>query len=519
MNLTRRELLVLTGAASAATLVGVPAGAQKRGGDVIVGTTAAPPTTDAQNSSAELSRNISLHWIETLYARDENGNAIPDLAQKCDIAADGRTYTFHLREGVRFQNGQEMTAQDVKASFERYARVGASAAMMKPVDSITPVSKYVVRAQLKQPVVGFIDQISSPRAPVGIMPESEADKGPGKINHIGTGPYQFVEFKPDSHVRLKRFDGYTPNTNYTKRDGFSGRKTAYFDTVTFRQIPEGGARTAALETGEIHAVDVLPPPTADRLKSNRNIKIYPVMPWSFQTIIINAAWGPTANVKVRQAIQALLDYEEIMAIAGEGLYRLTHGWQHPGTTYFAGDIGKEYYNQKNPAKAKQLLQEAGYKGEEIIFLADSNYKSHQETAVVASEQMKKVGFNVRLNVVDWPTAFQIRFKPEGWNLWALSFGIEPYEGPYSVAGYFTTEQGGKGGQHMPDPELNRANEALNTSLKLEDRVKAFADFQRRFFEFVPAIKVGDLGRYQATRANVVGYAPGRIPRMWDVWFE
>jgi peptide/nickel transport system substrate-binding protein len=243
------------------------------------------------------------------------------------------------------------------------------------------------------------------------------------------------------------------------------------------------------------------------------------MPWSFQTIIINAGWGPTANVKVRQAIQALLDYEEIMAIAGEGLYRLTHGWQHPGTTYFAGDIGKESYNQKNPAKAKQLMQEAGYKGEEIIFLADSNYKFHQETAVVASEQMKKVGFNVRLNVVDWPTAFQIRFKPEGWNLWALSFGIEPYEGPYSVAGYFTTEQGGKGGQHMPDPELNRANEALNKSLKLEDRVKAFADFQRRFFEFVPAIKVGDLGRYQATRANVVGYAPGRIPRMWDVWFE
>ena len=519
MNLTRRELLVLTGAAGAATIVGTPARAQKRGGDVIVGTSAAPPTTDAHNSSAELSRNVSLHWIETLYARDEGGNPIPDLAHKCDIAPDGRSYTFYLREGVRFHNGQEMTAQDVKASFERYAKVGASAAMMKPVESIATVSKYVVRVQLKQPVVGFIDQISSPRAPVGIMPESEGDKPAGKINHIGTGPYQFVEFKPDSHVRLKRFDGYTPNTNYTKRDGFSGRKTGYFDTVTFRQIPEGGARAAALETGEINAVDALPPPTADRLGSNRNIKIYPVMPWSFQTIIINAASGPTANMKVRQAIQALLDYEEIMAIAGEGLYRLTHGWQHPGTTYFAGDIGKESYNQKNPAKAKQLMHEAGYKGEEIIFLADSNYKMHQETAVVASEQMKKVGFNVRLNVVDWPTAFQIRFKREGWNLWALSFGIEPYEGPYSVAGFFTTEQGGTGGQLMPDPGLNRANEALNTSLKLEDRQKAFADFQRRFFEFVPAIKIGDLGRYQATLANLVGYAPGRIPRMWDVWFE
>jgi len=519
MELTRRELLILGGVAGATGLAGTPARAQRRGGDVIVGTISAPPTTDAQTTSAEVSRNISLHWIETLYARDEVGNSIPDLAQKADISADGKTYTFALRQGVRFHNGQEMTAQDVKASMERFAKVGGSAVIMKPVDSITAVSKYVVRVALKTPIPGFIDQISSPRAPLGIMPASEADKDRGKINHIGTGPYQFVEFKPDSHVVLKRFDGYVPNTMYAKRDGFGGRKTAYFNTVTFRHIPEGGARTAALETGEIHAVDMLPPPAADRLKNSKSVKMFPVMPWAYQTIMINAAWGPTAHVKVRQAIQAALDCEEIMAIASEGLYRLTHGWQHPGTTYFAGDIGKELYNQKNAGRAKQLLQEAGYKGEEIVLLTDSNYKNHHETAVVASEQLKKVGLNIRLNVTDWPTAFNTRLKTEGWNLWTLGFGIEPYEGPYTVAGYFTTDFDGKGIQHVSDPELARAALALNTSLRAEDRIKAFADFQKRFFEFVPSVKIGDLGRYQATRANVVGYAPGRIPRMWDCWFE
>jgi peptide/nickel transport system substrate-binding protein len=500
-------------------LLGTPARAQKKGGDVIVGTVSAPPLTDAQASTAEVSRTVSLHWIETLWARDENGNPMPDLAAKTDIAPDGKTYTFTLRQGVMFHNGQEMTAADVKASLERYGKVGGSLAMMKPVESIQAVSKHVVRVSLKQPVPGFIDQLSSPRAPVGIMPASEGDKERGKINHIGTGPYQFVEYRPDSHVRLKRFDGYVANPNFPKRDGFGGRKTAYFDTVTLRHIPEGGARTAALETGEVHAVDMLPPPAADRLKGNRNVKIYPAMPWAFQTIIINASQGATANVKVRQAIQATLDCEEIMAIAGEGLYRLTHGWQHPGTTYFAGDVGKEFYNQKNPAKAKQLLQEAGYKGEEIVFLTDSTYKNHQDTAVVASEQLKKAGFNIRLNVVDWPTAFEIRRKPEGWNMWSLGFGIEPYEGPYNVAGFFVGENGGKGAQWAPDAELTRADGALNSSLKVEDRKKAFADFQRRFFEYVPGFKVGDLGRYQATRANVVGYATARIPRMWDVSFE
>ncbi|HSB82461.1 MAG TPA: ABC transporter substrate-binding protein [Candidatus Methylomirabilis sp.] len=519
MELTRRDLLILGGAAGAASLIGMPARAQKRGGDVIIGTISAPPTTDGQTTSAEVARNISLHWLETLYARDENGNPIPDLAQKCDIAADGKTYTFTLRQGVHFHNGQEMTGQDVKVSMERYAKVGGSAPIMKPVDSIAVPSKYIVRVQLKNPVPGFIDMISSPRAPLGIMPASEGDKDRNKINHIGTGPFQFVEFKPDSHVLLKRFDGYSPNTNYTKRDGFSGRKTVYVNSVMFRHIPEGGARAAALETGEINAVDMLPPPTADRLKNNKNVKIYPVMPWAFQTIMINAGWGPTANIKVRQAVLATLDCEEIMAIAGEGLYRLTHGWQHPGTTYFAGDIGKELYNQKNPAKAKQLLQEAGYKGEEIIFLTDSNYKNHHETAVVASEQLKKAGMNIRLNVTDWPTAFQSRLKTEGWNLWSLGFGIEPYEGPYTVANFFTTDNENRGVQLKGDPELSAANVALENSLKQEDRVKAFARFQKRMFEYVPGIKVGDLGRYQATRSNLVGYAPGRIPRMWDVWFD
>ncbi|MBI3499941.1 MAG: ABC transporter substrate-binding protein [Proteobacteria bacterium] len=505
----------------AVVLATAPASAQKKGGNVIVAHQSAPPLTDAQASTAEASRNVSLHWIETLYARDEKTAAIPDLAQKVDISEDGLTYAFTLREGVKFHNGQEMTAEDVKASLERYAKVGGSAPIMKPVDSITATSKYVVTVKLKNVVPGFVELLSSPRAPAGIMPASEGGKERGQINHIGTGPYQFVEYKPDSHVSLKRFDGYSANTNYTKRDGFGGKKTAYFDTVTIRHIPEAGARTAALETGEVHCVDSVLPPQYKRIteSGNKNIKFYPSIPWAYQTIIMNASQGVTANIKVRQAIQAILDDEEILAIAGDGLYQLTHGWQHPGSTYFAGDVGKEFYNVKDVAKAKALLAEAGYKGEEIVVLTDSTIKNHNDTGVVAAEQLRKAGLNIKLNVVDWPTAFQIRLKPEGWNMWTLGFGIEPYEGPYNVASFFTTENDGKGAQWVSDPELQRANQVLNSALKLEDRKKAFADFQKRFFEFVPAIKVGDLGRYFACRANVAGFAPYRIPRMWDTWFE
>ena len=519
VRIVSRLTLLSTVSALALAVAVSPALAQKKGGNAVVGTSSAPPLTDAQASTAEASRNISLHWIETLFARDENANVIPDLATKADISADGKTYVITLRQGVKFHNGQEMTSEDVIASLERYGKVGGSAQIIKPVTKMTATSKYVVTVELSQPVPGFLDQLSSPRAPAGIMPKSEAAKERGKIDHIGTGPYQFVEYVPDSHVLVKRFDAYSQNMNFQKRDGFGGKKTAYFDTVRFRHIPEGGARAAALEAGEIQAVDALPPPAAKRLKDNKNIKIIEAMPWAFQTLIVNASFGPTKDIKVRQAIQAIIDAEEIMAIAGEGLYRLTHGWQHPGTAYFAGDIGKSDYNVKDMAKAKKLLAEAGYKGEEIVILTDSTIANHQSTGVVAAEQLKKAGINVKLNTVDWPTAFNLRAKPDGWSLWTLGFGIEPYEGPYNVTSFFATDYEGKGAQWMADPELQRANRVLNTALTLEERKKGFADFQKRFFEFVPAIKVGDLGRYMAARSNVQNFAAGRIPRMWDVWFE
>ena len=120
----------------ASTALPLPAFAQKKGGEVVVGQSSPPPTIDAQTSSAAASRNITLHVHETLFARDEAANPQPDLAEGVDISSDGLTYRFTLRKGVVFHNGKPMTAADVKASLERYGKVGASAFIMKPVAAI-----------------------------------------------------------------------------------------------------------------------------------------------------------------------------------------------------------------------------------------------------------------------------------------------------------------------------------------------------------------------------------------------
>jgi peptide/nickel transport system substrate-binding protein len=222
---------------------------------------------------------------------------------------------------------------------------------------------------------------------------------------------------------------------------------------------------------------------------------------------------PMGNVAFRRALQAALDLEEIMAISTDGLYRMTHGWQHPNTTYFAGDVGKPLYNMNNKDRARALLRESGYRNEEIILLGDSSFSNHQATIVTATEQLKAIGLNIRTVITDWPTAFSQRQQPTGWHIWALMLGIEPYEGPYGVVGYFSGHQPA---QHRRDEVIEDCQRRLNTSLAEADRKKAVADFQARMYDQAIAIKCGDVGIVQATRAQVRGYKPYRIPRMWGI---
>ena len=129
LTLAMSALLMLTGAG--------PAQAQKKGGDVIIAMTGAPPSLDPHATSAQVARNVNLHIFETLYARDEGARPVPDLAESVAISADGLSYVFKLRTGVKFHNGKEMGPADVVASLERYRKGGASASLIGAIDSVS----------------------------------------------------------------------------------------------------------------------------------------------------------------------------------------------------------------------------------------------------------------------------------------------------------------------------------------------------------------------------------------------
>ena len=500
--------------ASCAFALSAPALAQKSGGTVVIAMTQAPPSLDPHVTSAQVARNVNLQMFETLYARDENAKAVPDLAEGVKISDDGRSYVFALRKGVKFHNGKEMTGADAAASLERYRKVGASAALLGQVDSVSATGAYEVTVKLKSVQSNFLDNLSSPRAPIAILPAEEAAKEGGKASPIGTGPFKFVEYKPDSHVTIEKFADYTQNTAYQGRDGFAGRKVVHVDKVTFRFMPEAGARNAALEAGEIHLNETADGPTAKRLKANAKLAIYPVLPFAFQVVKFNHAMAPGNDVNFRRAVHLALDMEEIMAIAYPDIYLLDHGWVWPNSSFNAGDTGKAMYNAKNAGAAKEALAKSSYKGEELTYIVD-NTRPNVDVATVMQQQLAAIGIKLKLSVADWPTVSKIGFTPQGWQFWTHGFGIEPFEGPASVMQPWV----GGNSQQAKDPVIDGLYEKFGAEMNEGNRKAIFAEFQKHMLENAVAVKTGSYGIFQIGSASLKNFQPYRIPRMWGVWLE
>jgi peptide/nickel transport system substrate-binding protein len=516
------RVLALAGAALAAGTD--PGRAQafscpRTGGDLIFALEARVPSLDQHAGNSTATRNIAVNVFESLITRDENLNPVLDLAESMTESPDKLAYTFKLRPGVTFHNGKAMTSADVAASFERYRRVGIDRSILEPVDGWdTPdPSTFVIR--LKRPLPTFIESLSSFVVPIVIVPAELADAPALQMQPIGTGPFQVEEFRADSFVKLKRFAGYKPNPAQTQLNGFGGYKQACLDSVTFRMMTESAARTAALEVGEIHGVEDVPMASQKRLAANSALTIARNDQALMNVAYPNFSNPPTDNPKVRQAILAAMDFDEIMEAASEGVYKLNPGFQYPGQLY-ATEAGKQHLNQKDKDKAKRLLQEGGYKGEKVVLLTNREFPLMYNTSLVMAEQLKAVGINAELLVLDWPAALaKSQKETEGWNFfytfWATVVAIG---GPQTMRQLAppASVQRWKGD---PDPEFMAGVKQLSEAPTLEERKAGFAKAQERALELVMAIPFGVMPKTQAVRANVQNFKSYYVPRMSNVWLR
>ncbi len=516
---TTNTLRKLVSAAAIAAAFGAvataPAHAQaqpKKGGQLRYAYLSGPGTLDPYVSSSAVELEVIHHLFDSLITVGEKYETRPMIASGYEISDNAKTFTFKIRKGVKFHDGSLLTSADVLASFERYRKISPNAVIFSDVASAAAPDAETFVVKLNKTNGVFVDILKSPVYPFVILPASQKDKPARGIDVIGTGPFKLGEWAKDSHLVLDRFDGYTVNDNYKGMDGYAGRRIAYLDSVRYRFIPEANARIAALQSGDADVVASIPPELAKRFAGNPDITVQTVFPYCMQVFVVNSSQGPTANPKIRQAINAVVDVEEIATATGS-VSKPNHSLVYPDSPYYQGDKMKVYYDQKSPAKAKKLLAEAGYKGETITLQTTANYPNFRTSILVLSELMKSAGMNVKVDVVDWTTNASNMQRGTGtWNVSTTSFCSNPLVGPQQWRTMFYTFP-----QVKNDAVLDKAYDQFYTSLDDAGRKSAWEVIEKQVLEQAYMIKIVDVGTINAyNNKRVENFGSFYLPRFWNV---
>ncbi len=510
---TRSRLLSTVMFAAGLLLAGSAAQAElKKGGNLVYAYLSGPGTLDPHVSSSAVELEVIHHLFESLVAMDGNYNTKPVLADKVDISSDAKTFTFTLRKGVKFHNGQELTSADVLASFERYKKLSPNAQVLTDVESFTAPDAHTFVVKLSKPNAVFVDILKSPVYPFAILPASQKDKPGRGIDIIGTGPFTLGEWVKDSHLVIKRFDGYLPDTRSAGPDGLAGKRTAYLDSVRYNFVPEANARVAALQAGDADVIADIPADLAKRFDGRADVTTLKIFPYCMQVFVVNTQQAPTNNPLIRQAIRSVVSVDEITGAMGQ-ISQKSHSMVYPSSPYYQGDAMKPYYNQGDVAKAKELLKQADYKGEKITLQTNSNYPHFRDAILVLSEQMKEAGMNVSVDVTDWTTNASNMQRGTGtWNASTTGYCSNPLLGPQQWRSMFYTFP-----QVKDDKVLDAAYDQFYTSLDFEKRKAAWADIEKRVMDQAYMIKIADMGNLRAfNNKKVDGFSSYYLVRFWDV---
>ncbi|MEA3238652.1 MAG: ABC transporter substrate-binding protein [Candidatus Bipolaricaulota bacterium] len=300
------------------SVIGLAQGSPEYGGTLKVAIFDESPMLDMSMTTADLCTLIGHHVFEGLFEDDGNLEPRPQLVDTYDISDDGLLTTLHLRHGVLFQNGKEMTSEDVLASLKRFIDYTPRGPLLAPfLDHIAASDAYTVELYLKKPCGALTAILAFTNGGAIIIPKEIAEAGGDEPlapeNCIGTGPYMFDEWLPGKYLRLVRFDDYVSRGG--DAFGYWGARTAYLDAIEFIPVPEVGTRVAGLESGTYDYATEISADLFDQLDSKADLQTLVVNPASYPYYIFNTKEGIMANVKMRQAILAALDMTPIMQAA------------------------------------------------------------------------------------------------------------------------------------------------------------------------------------------------------------
>lgn len=383
MNHYTRKLLLTAGLLGSA--VALPAWAAK---DVTIAVASNFTTLDPYDANDTLSQAVAKSFYQGLFGFDKAMKLENVLADSYQASPDGLIYTIKLKGGVKFQDGTPFNAAAVKANLDRASNPDNHLKrynLFKTIATTEVVDDSTVKITLKQPFSAFINTLASPAA---AMISPAALKKYGKdigFHPVGTGPYEFVTWNQTEFVKVKKFAGYW-KTGYPK-----------LDSITWRPVVDNNTRSAMLQTGEANFAFPIPFEQARLLEKNSKLDLVTSPSIMQRYISFNVTQKPFDNPKVREAINYAINRQALAKVAFASYATPATGIVPPSIQYSQSYPAPEY----NPAKARELLKEAGYpNGFTTTLWSSHNHSTAQKVLQFTQQQLAQVGIKVELTAMD-----------------------------------------------------------------------------------------------------------------------
>jgi peptide/nickel transport system substrate-binding protein len=524
MTISRFARLLLLGVF--ALLSGTQLMAQQRAGTTLRFIPQADLSSlDPYWSGVYITRNFGYMVYDMLFAMDSQFRPRPQMVETWKVSDDKLSYTFTLRDGLKFQDGQPVRSADVIASLKRWGQrnVSYGQPLFAAATAIEPITDREFRIELKAPFPVLEALAALPTPVLFIMPErlARTDAYTQVKEAIGSGPFRFLdhEWQPGHKVV------YVKNEDYVARpeppNWATGGKAVKVDRVEWLYIPEATTAVQALRSGEVDYWENVPSDYVGSLERDPNITIKSV-PGSVGVVRFNHLHPPFNNIKMRQAVLAVADQRDYLsAMAGN-----QSNWQTCFSFYACNMAevdeqgGEALSGPRDYDKAKRLIAEAGYKGERIVVLDPADNPQLHAEALVTNDLLRRLGLNAELATTDWGTVVKRRNMREpveqgGWSVYNTAVAYydmaNPATNPFLHAG------GVAGVVGWPTDEKIEALRASWFSATDDAQRRDLAhQIQQRAFEFVPYIPSGQYVVRRGFRKDLAGVIDAPIPYLWNI---
>ena len=477
-------------------------GAVVAGGTLNIGLHIPLSTLDWQSTVSHPLPHVMGNVFEGLFGFGKDFNAAPELAESVEATADGLMWTFKLRPGVLFHNGDTMDAEDVKASLERWKAVGPKGSGLAALTSIDTPDATTVVLNFSAPMGRFLLlMLGSDENKFVVMPReiAEASTTPGQLTEVvGTGPYMFVEYEEDQYVRLAKFAEYVARDDAPNYQ--AGKKVANVDEIIFWIVTEATTRIAGLESGEYDIITEVPDTEFQRLSASPDVDAIKNGPGVLMYMMFNHKKGPTANLAMRRAIQSLIDPLEIASVAvSDPAFALTNPSIYAPESAYNTDAGSELFTPGDVEAAKAFLTEAGYSGEPVTIQVISGNDLQEKVAVVLVEQASRAGLNLQIESYDLNTWVARRRDPDALNIYTSGgYWVDPSLWHAEFNGTFPSPEVG-----FISDETEEIFAKLAAATEFDERKLLGEDLQRAFFSQVAMVNLGYTYRLVAKRKAVL----------------